>query len=226
MFDAIKKAVIKENKKLTIHRGTLTYQSFDEILGKNPRVLIIMCHGMLEKDKLGNENCCFCFENEEYPFLIDKCFEDRLINTLKTNRYNIDVIVLSTCHSARLGKMLVKHISPSPAVIAINTTDQIAQSSTFKFNQKFLKSLIMQNTVRDAFEQAKALVSSMPKDENRSCCCNHDHTEHCLFYETVKRDFNGNLDLACQALHQDECDCYVALKSQHEAKKKGQDGTI
>ena len=143
MFDVIKKAVIKENKKLTIHRGTLSYQSFDEILGKNPRVLIVMCHGMLEKDKFGRENCCFCFENEEYPFLMDKCFEERLINNLQANKYNIDVIVLSTCHSARLGKMLVKHIRPAPAVIAINTTDQIAQSSTFTFNQKFIKSLIM-----------------------------------------------------------------------------------
>ena len=138
MFDAIVKAVKQMNKKLTIHKRTLNFQSFDDILCKNPRVLIIMCHGMLQTDKMGNEKCFFCFENEEFPFLIDYYDEERLLTNLKGKKVNIDVIILSTCHSAKLGKILVKGISPAPAVIAINTTDQIAQSSTFKFNQKFL----------------------------------------------------------------------------------------
>ena len=72
MFKAIVKAVKETKKKLTVHKRVLNFQSFDDILCKNPRVLIIMCHGMLQTDKLGNEKCCFCFENEEYPFLIDK----------------------------------------------------------------------------------------------------------------------------------------------------------
>ena len=134
MFKAIVKAVKETKKKLTVHKRVLNFQSFDDILCKNPRVLIIMCHGMLQTDKLGNEKCCFCFENEEYPFLIDKYDEERLLTNLKNKKINIDVILLSTCHSAKLGKILVKGINPAPAVIAINTTDQIAQSSTFKFN--------------------------------------------------------------------------------------------
>ena len=66
--------------------------------------------------------------------MIDKYDEERLLTNLKNKKINIDVILLSTCHSAKLGKILVKGINPAPAVIAINTTDQIAQSSTFKFN--------------------------------------------------------------------------------------------
>ena len=47
MFDCIVKAVKAEWKKLTIHKKVLNFHSFDDILCKNPRVLIIMCHGML-----------------------------------------------------------------------------------------------------------------------------------------------------------------------------------
>ena len=55
--------------------------------------------------------------------MIDKYDEKRLLTNLKGKKVNIDVIILSTCHSAKLGKILVKGISPAPAVIAINTTD-------------------------------------------------------------------------------------------------------
>lgn len=197
MFDAICKAVKLEHKKLTIYKKILNFQSFDDILSKSPRVLILMCHGLLQTDKVGNERCCFCFENEEFPFLIDKYDEDRLLDNLRGKKVNIDVIILSTCHSAKLGKILVKGINPPPAVIAINTTDQIAQSSTFKFNQKFLQSLIRSEKVQDAFDQAKALVAAMPKEENHCCCCNHGHTPQCLFRDYVKKHCGDNWDRAC-----------------------------
>ena len=123
MFDSIVKAVKTEKKKLTIHKRILNFHSFDDILCTNPRVLVIMCHGMLKTDQRGNEKCCFCFEDEQFPFLIDKFDEARLLTNLKTKKINVDVIILSTCHSQRLGQILVKGINPAPAVIAINTTD-------------------------------------------------------------------------------------------------------
>lgn len=64
--------------------------------------------------------------------------EERLLTVLQNKKLNIDVIILSTCHSERLGRILAKGIKPSPVVIAVNTNDQIAQASTFKFNQRFL----------------------------------------------------------------------------------------
>ena len=48
MFDTICKAVKTQKKKLIIEKRVLNYTSFDEILCKNPRVLILMCHGMLK----------------------------------------------------------------------------------------------------------------------------------------------------------------------------------
>ena len=63
MFDAIVKAVKLSRKKLTIEKHVLNYQSFDDILSKNPRVLIIMCHGMQKKTKKVADSYYFCFEN-------------------------------------------------------------------------------------------------------------------------------------------------------------------
>ena len=187
MFDTICKAVKTQKKKLIIEKRVLNYNSFDEILCKNPRVLIIMCHGMLKKTLQGHEQCYFCFESEEEPYLIDEFDEQRLMMLLKAKKINIDVIILSTCHSQRLGNILVNGIKPPPAVIAINTTDQIAQASTFKFNQKFIKSLIDQQTIMEAFEQAKGLVATMPKEDDRCCCCDHGHTKDCLFAAFVDK---------------------------------------
>lgn len=104
MFETICRAVRSCKKRLSIHKKILNFQSFDDIVSQNPRVLIIMCHGMLHTDKNGNEKCCFCFEHQESPYLIDKYDEERLFTNLKNKKsINIDVIILSTCHSERLG---------------------------------------------------------------------------------------------------------------------------
>ena len=64
----------------------------------------------------------FAFENPERPYLCDQFDEDRLLLKLeKAHGYQIDAIVLSTCHSERLGKILLRCINPAPAIIAINT---------------------------------------------------------------------------------------------------------
>ena len=78
MFKTICNAVKSKNKKLTIQKRILNFTTFDDILCKNPRVLIIMCHGMLTKD----DKCYFCFENEEHPYLIDEFDEERLLECL------------------------------------------------------------------------------------------------------------------------------------------------
>lgn len=51
--------------------------------------------------------------------------------------------------------MFVKNLNPAPAVICINSTDQIAQASTFVFNPKILTALIAKHSVQDAFDKAK-----------------------------------------------------------------------
>ena len=57
----------------------------------------------------------------------------------------------------------------------------------------------------------------MPKEDDKSCCCNHGHTPDCLFVDFVKKQCGGDYDKACQLLHQDNCGCYSKiLRAQSE----------
>ena len=83
-------------------------------------MLFILCHGHLKKD--ASQQTFAAFESDERPYVCDEYDEKRLLEALASvNESKIDAIVLSTCHSERLGKILLKHINPPPAIIAINT---------------------------------------------------------------------------------------------------------
>ena len=145
MFETIVEAATPKGgqigKALKIEKRILNWVSLVDILNESPRLLSIMCHGN-HKNKNGLSD--FEFENNEKPYLSDNFDEVRLLECLQSRKrsYKIDVIVLSTCHSERLGKILLKCIHPTPAIIAINSQDQVLEWSTIHFNHRFIKSLI------------------------------------------------------------------------------------
>ena len=51
----------------------------------------------------------------------------------------------------------------------------------------------------------------MPREENHVCCCHHEHSTNCLFIDFVDKHCGGDVDKACQILHQDSCDCYKKI---------------
>ena len=57
----------------------------------------------------------------------------------------------------------------------------------------------------------------MPREDNHSCCCHHEHSPNCLFLDFVNKKCGGDIDKACQILHHDSCSCYkkiIKAKSQ------------
>ena len=98
MFNHIVQAAQKSNRKLLIEKKTLDEDSFQDILHANPRVLFIMCHGQLETKGKQNQ-AYFWFESKDNPFVLDKFSEERLLSIVENIKVDIDVIVLSTCHS-------------------------------------------------------------------------------------------------------------------------------
>ena len=132
MFERITQECRQKRKKLIIQKKTLNHISFDHILNDKPKVLFIMCHGDM-KVVNGQEKTHFCFERQDQPWLMDNCDEQRIMYMLKgIRKIEVGVIVLSTCHSCKLGEVLRN--CGAPAVIAISTTDQVLQKSTFTFN--------------------------------------------------------------------------------------------
>ena len=79
-----------------------------------------MCHGIVSS---ASNDTKFSFEDENRPYLGDLYEEQQLIQVLQKRgrKLRINAIVLSTCHSEKLGKIFHRYIRPVPAIIAINT---------------------------------------------------------------------------------------------------------
>ena len=75
-----------------------------------------MCHGDLNQGKTN-----FVFEKEDEPWIVDCLDEERIHKIAMGKKIEIGVIVLSTCHSCRLAKIL--RDCGAPRVIAISTND-------------------------------------------------------------------------------------------------------
>ena len=116
MFDEIVQAssqdavaVARNKKKLIIAKKNLNCQTLRHILSEQPRVLVIMCHGGPTKGKKITQ---LTFEDVNQPYKADLLSENRLRKLLTEAQinYKTEVIVLSTCHSEKLGQTFQESI--------------------------------------------------------------------------------------------------------------------
>lgn len=209
----------QKRKALRIEKHVLNWQSFDSILDRSPRLLILMCHGSMQ---LKSGVAQFSFEDAERPYLADLFDEDRLVKALqgrqqREQQNKIGAIVLSTCHSEQLGKIMLQHIQPPPAIIAINAREAVAQWATMQFNPKFIESLIDGKTVLNAFQAAQRKLNMAKAADNKICCCEHSHVEDCLFLKRIKKEGK-------EAVHKKycypSCNCYSMIKEQFSGREQ------
>ena len=148
----MEEAVSMSGRKLHIHRRTLNSGNFSNILLENPRVLFINCHGQIKKRGDKNE-ASFWFEDMQNPFVVDKFDEDRLERLVNGLDLQIEVIVLSTCHSEKLGEILLKCSKKNaPIVIAVNSKDALLELAAHNFNRQLILSLAKDNCeIKEAF---------------------------------------------------------------------------
>ena len=109
------------NKSLKIEIQPLTYLSFASILDKKPRILFILCHGDIQKVKGKIKDTYLCFEHKDHPGALDEYNINRLVSQLNNRVLEIEVVVLSACHSERFGEVLLQ--AGVKVVIAINSQD-------------------------------------------------------------------------------------------------------
>ena len=111
----------------------------------------MMCHGMFSGGKSR-----FLFEDENKPYLSQFYDDEKLMKCLQrdSRTTKIDAVVLSTCHSEKLGEIFLKSIQPAPKVIAINSLESVLEWSTLNFNPQFIKNLIDGKPVKEAYRIA------------------------------------------------------------------------
>ena len=121
---------------------------------------------------------------------------------MSAGRTNIDAIVLSTCHSEKLGKIFLQNIKPTPKVVAINALESVLEWSTLNFNPVFIEKLMIGQPVDEAFKAASDYLDQANDEMNAICCCKHSHDADCLYMKIVREEFNGDMDAACKKYHQ------------------------
>lgn len=198
----------------------LNWKTFDQILDRSPRLLVLMCHGV--RSSYAGAQTKFSFEDDAHPYIADAFDEDRLITALQGRKKRgvknnkIGAIVLSTCHSERLGKIMLQCIQPPPAIIAIHHSDKVSQWATSNFNKKFIEVLIENATVKDAYEAAQRMLEMSKVEDNKICCCQHNHTYDCLFAQLIEKE---GRDAVHEKFCYPTCDCYYQLKMKNKKKQ-------
>ena len=91
------------------------------------------------------------------------------------------LVIISACHSSFLGEILVD--AGIPSVVSISASSQILEVAAKEFNIEFLHYLVEGKSIRFAFEEAKKHLRASKDQIHKSCCCDHKHTEDCLWFK-------------------------------------------
>jgi CHAT domain len=116
-------------------------------LAKKPKILVINCHGGIDFIK---DTTNFWFEDVYRPTVVDSFTEERLRSMLQTPTHDnplteVQLVIISACHSSRLANILVA--AGIPSVISISASSQVLELAAKAFNVEFLHYLIEGNSV-------------------------------------------------------------------------------
>ena len=126
----------------------------DVLATKKTKILQISCHGLYNKD---NKDYHVLFED------LDKCGQEQPIqkNTLRSilqsnssKIQNIDLIILTSCHSENFKELIVEVCKPK-YIIYINKEDEINDLVCVFFTEYFYSELTEGNSISESFYKTK-----------------------------------------------------------------------
>ena len=95
---------------------------------------------------------------------LEKLLREKLLTSVK-------LVIVSACHSIWIAKKFAK--AGIQSVIGISASRKVEEKAAQDFNVNLIKVLMEGRSVDDAFAIAQSKVSKL----NRTCCCDHAHTE-------------------------------------------------
>ena len=203
-----------------------------EILSsKNIKILHISSHGAL---KLKDENITDK-NNVKYSLImedLDKYGEKQyykeeaiknLLKLVSDKIQNIDLIILSTCHSGGLEELFSKYNPKN--IIYVDKKTKIDDFTCVKFTEFFYVELMEERPIPEcykaAIEKLKNHLGFLNRDMNR-CCCAHFHT--CEKFkdlgdkekEKLHNNFHNNCQCKYEECHIHENNCNLVSKAKED----------
>ena len=225
----------KKGKKFNCLFECIGSKTLKEILtNKKTKVLHISSHGMIER-KSG--------DTYEYSLLVEdvdeedksgkkiKLTEQTLTSVFKLLAHkikDIDVVILSTCHSGGLKEML--EIYKPKNIIYVDKKTEIGDYTSVKFTEYFYQELLDGRPIHECYktsiEKLKCDTDILFYNIDR-CCCAHFHSNQCKFRNSQPNDEyhkkyhikSEKCKCKYEECHTHDKDCKFALELKEEIAK-------
>jgi hypothetical protein len=168
----------------------------EEAIRATPKIIHISCHG---KDPNKNNGYALVLEDRGYKFELTAENLEKILANLQTQLKQIDLVVLSSCHSEVAGKLFLKYGVGN--VIYINKNFPITNTASLNFAISFYQKLIDGFSIEYSFNETIKYLNKQDKLNKKSfkCCCYfHKHNKKCcLKNKNVSEYIHKNFHVEC-----------------------------
>ena len=201
----------------------------EEAIRAMPKIIHISCHG---KDP--NKGYALVLEDKGNKFELSKEDLENILKNLKTQLSNIDLVVLSSCHSEVAGELFYKYGAKN--VIYIDKNFPISNTASLNFAISFYQKLIdcysikfaFHSTIKELTEQDKHI-----KNDFKCCCYVHKHRNNCCLRnenlkETIHKLFHSECNCNYEEFnrHNNSCSIITSAKNYNKSKIRNRDEKI
>lgn len=178
----------KTRKQMHLIKEAITMESLQEVILMNPKIIHISCHGDYQQMKNDKKEFYLSIEGEngeEQKLFVQQLKELLGIQNDSMPRHNIQVAIVSACHSEQIGNVLLE--AGIPVVISVNADQGIMDEAAKIFMKTFYRNLLNGHSISASFEAARRQVQMSSKNMS-VCCCAHPHTDDCAWFKFFQQD--------------------------------------
>ena len=146
----------------------------EEAIRAMPKIIHISCHG---KDP--NKGYALVLEDKGNKFELPKKELEDMLKNLTKQLQNIDLVVLSSCHSEVAGNLFYKYGVKN--VIYIDENFPVSNTASLNFAIAFYQKLIDCYSIKYAFDRTIEELTDKDKDiknDYKCCCYIHKHRDN------------------------------------------------
>ena len=203
-----------------------------DAIRQEPKIIHISCHGK-KPENVEENDYALVLENRGRTQKLGKKEIEELLASVKEKLKNIDLVVLSSCHSEVAGKLFLKYGVKN--VVYINKKFEVSNTASLDFAISFYQKLIDCQTIKNAFnntikELLKQERDSFKDKDNIQCCCtaHEKHDKLCYLHDKKQAEkIHRELHLktcTCKFeefyMHNKNCDVLIGVNNWNKCNKK------
>ena len=204
----------QKRKKFNLLFECAGYDVLSEVLiKKKMKILHISSHGTLD-DKGKYSLCLEDLKRSGQVDIIDISKLETLLKINKSKIEQLDLVIVSTCHSEDFGKLFLD--CGAKNVIYIYKQTPIFDHTSMQFSRYFYYNLIEGKSIEESFNNAIESLK-LDKEIKKPCCCQHWHKKNCKNDCNVKKYLDRKKEEHCPPfdIFKKTCECKFTEYNKH-----------